>query len=203
MARRRPGPGRARAPSRCTDSGCRLRCRVVDPGPGARYPQAVVHGVDMDDASIALARTNLAGSGVENRVRFDVRDLAAATEEPYDVATMFETLHDLSHHVEVLTAIRASLRPGGALLLADERAAEEFTAPGDPAERLLYGASLMVCLPGSLADAGVDTGAAIRPDTVRRYAEEAGFSCDVVDIEHMLLRFFILQTTPRPIAADV
>jgi SAM-dependent methyltransferase len=191
----------------------RAGARILDAACGAgwstqalarRYPQAVVHGVDMDEASIALARTNLAGSGVEDRVRFDVRDLAAATEEPYDVATMFEALHDLSHPVEVLTAIRASLRPGGALLLADERAAEEFTAPGDAAERLFYGASLMVCLPGSLADAGVGTGAAIRPDTVRRYAEEAGFSsCDVVDIEHMLLRFFILRTTPRPIAADV
>jgi SAM-dependent methyltransferase len=163
-----------------------------------RYPLAVVHGVDLDESSIAVARENLAGSGMEDRVRFDVRDLAATGEEPYDVATLFEALHDLSHPVEALTAIRSSLRPGGVLLVGDERAAEAFTAPGDAAERLFYGASLMVCLPGSLADEGVGTGAAIRPDTVRRYAEEAGFvSCEVVDVENPFLRFFLLRTTPE------
>ena len=128
-------------------------------------------------------------------MRFDVQDLAVAGEQFYDVATLFEALHDLSHPVEALTAIRAALRPGGALLVPDERAAEEFTAPGDAAERFFYGASLMVCLPGSLADGGVGTGAAIRPDTVRRYAAGAGFpSCHVADVEDVFLRFFVLRT---------
>jgi hypothetical protein len=80
------------------------------------------------------------------------------------------------------------------LLIADERAAEEFTAPGDMTERLFYGSSLVICLPGSLADGGVGTGAAIRPDTVRRYAEQAGFaSCEIADVEHMLFRFYVLR----------
>jgi 2-polyprenyl-3-methyl-5-hydroxy-6-metoxy-1,4-benzoquinol methylase len=160
-----------------------------------RYSGAVVHGFDIDDASIALARRNLAGSGVEGRVEFEVCDLGEAAEEVYDVATMFEALHDLSHPVRVLTAARRSLAPGGVLLIADERAAEEFTAPGDPFERLFYGSSVLVCLPGSLADGGVGTGAAIRPATVRRYAEEAGFaSCEVADIEHPLFRFYVLRS---------
>jgi hypothetical protein len=52
----------------------------------------------------------------------------------------------------------------------------------------------MVRLPGSLADHGVGTGAAIRPATVRRYAEEAGFaSCEVADVDTMLFRFFVLR----------
>ena len=45
-----------------------------------------------------------------------------------------------------------------------------------------------------MADGGVGTGAAIRPATVRRYAEEAGFaSCEVADIEHMMFRFYVLR----------
>jgi SAM-dependent methyltransferase len=178
--------------------------RILDAACGAgwstqalarRYRQATVDGLDIDDPSIALARANLAGSGVEERVRFDVGDLAAAGEGSYDVATMFEALHDLPHPVEALTAIRASLRPGGVLLVADERAAEQFTAPGDPAERLFYGASVTVCLPGSLADGGIGTGAAIRPATVRRYAEDAGFaSCRVADVDSDLFRFYVLGT---------
>jgi hypothetical protein len=97
--------------------------------------------------------------------------------------------------VQVLSAARRSLVPGGVLLIADERAAEEFTAPGDPLERLFYGSSLIVCLPGSLADGGVGTGTAIRPATVRHYAEHAGFaSCETADIDHMLFRFYVLRS---------
>jgi hypothetical protein len=49
------------------------------------------------EGSIALARRNLAGSGVEDRVRFEVCDLTEPADQPYDVITMFEALHDLSH----------------------------------------------------------------------------------------------------------
>jgi SAM-dependent methyltransferase len=159
-----------------------------------RYPDAVVHGFDIDDTSIAMARRLAAESEVADRVEYEVCDLSEPADEPYDVATMFEALHDLSHPVQVLTSVRKSLVPGGVLLIADERAAEEFTAPGDPFERLFYGSSLLICLPGSLADGGVGTGAAIRPATVRRYAEEAGFaSCEIADIDHMLFRFYVLR----------
>jgi 2-polyprenyl-3-methyl-5-hydroxy-6-metoxy-1,4-benzoquinol methylase len=184
---------RARRPgARIADAACGAGWSTLQLA--RRYPDAVVEGLDIDDTSIALARRNLAGTGVEDRVRFEVCDLSAPAEEPYDVITMFEALHDLSHPVPVLTAARRSLAPGGVLLIADERAAEEFTAPGDMTERLFYGSSLVICLPGSLADGGVGTGAAIRPDTVRRYAEQAGFaSCEIADVEHMLFRFYVLR----------
>jgi hypothetical protein len=95
----------------------------------------------------------------------------------------------------VLDACRRSLVPGGVLLVVDERAAEVFTAPGDPFERVFYGSSVLVCLPGSLADGGVGTGAAIRPATVRRYADEAGFvSCEIANIDNPLFRFYVLTT---------
>ena len=159
-----------------------------------RYPEAVVHGFDIDDTSIALARSLVSGADVEDRVEFEVCDLSEPAEQRYDAATMFEALHDLSHPVQVLTSIRKSLVPGGVLLVADEKAAEEFTAPGDPFERLFYGSSLLVCLPGSLADGGVGTGAAIRPSTVRQYAADAGFaSCEIAEIEHMMFRFYLLR----------
>jgi 2-polyprenyl-3-methyl-5-hydroxy-6-metoxy-1,4-benzoquinol methylase len=185
---------RARRPgARIADAACGAGWSTLQLA--ARYPQALVDGVDIDEPSIALARRNLAGSGVQDRVRFEVRDLAEPAGQAYDVMTMFEALHDLSHPVQVLTAARRSLAPGGVLLLADEHVAEEFTAPGDPVERLVYGSSLLVCLPGSLADGGVGTGAAIRPATVRRYADEAGFtSCEIAPIDHPLLRFYVLRT---------
>jgi SAM-dependent methyltransferase len=186
------------------DQGARRPgARIADAACGAgwstqalarRYPPATVGGLDIDDTSIAVGRRDLAGSGLEDRVRFEVCDLAEPADQPYDVITMFEALPDLSHPVQVLTADRHSLTPGGMVLIADERAAEQFSAPGDPVERLLYGSSLVVCLPGSLADGGTDT--AIRPATVRRYAEQAGFGfCEIADIAHVLFRFYVLRAT--------
>lgn len=179
-------------PARVADVACGLGWSTQEIA--RHYPQATVDGFDIDDAAVALARRNVVESGVADRVRFEVSDLAEPTGSGYDLITMFEALHDLSHPVEVLTTLRRSLAPDGVVLIADERAAEQFTVPGDLFERLFYGSSLLVCLPTSLADGGVGTGAAIRPSTVRQYADEAGFgSCQVVDIEHPTLRFYLLR----------
>ena len=76
----------------------------------------------------------------------------------------------------------------------DERVAEAFTAPGDPVERLMYGSSLLFCLPTALAETpSTGTGAVMRPDTLRGYAREAGFSAaDILSIEHIVWRFYRL-----------
>jgi hypothetical protein len=39
---------------------------------------------------------------------------------------------------------------GGGILVADERVADAFTAPGDATERLMYGWSILHCLPATL-----------------------------------------------------
>jgi SAM-dependent methyltransferase len=159
-----------------------------------RYPDATVEGFDLDKTSIARAAEVLAATGLDGRVRFSARDIAELAETPYDVITMFEALHDMSHPVEVLKAIRGSLAPGGALLVMDERVEDEFTAPGSDWERLLYGFSLVLCLPNSMDDDGVGTGTVMRSSTVRAYAEEAGFtSCEVAPIDHPMFRFYVLR----------
>jgi hypothetical protein len=40
------------------------------------------------------------------------------------------------------------LTQGGSVLVMDERVADRFTAPGDDVERLMYGWSVLTCLPG-------------------------------------------------------
>ncbi|MGH7857956.1 MAG: SAM-dependent methyltransferase, partial [Candidatus Binatia bacterium] len=59
-----------------------------------------------------------------------------------------------------------------------------------------YGFSVLCCLPAGRADEpSAATGTVMRPDTLRAYAREAGFSSvDVVDaIDHPLLRFYLLR----------
>jgi 2-polyprenyl-3-methyl-5-hydroxy-6-metoxy-1,4-benzoquinol methylase len=160
------------------------------------YPKVSVDGFDLDAPSIELAERNLAGSGVEDRVRFHARGGAAATDdEGYDLVTIFEAVHDLARPVEVLTAVRRTLAPGGVVLVADERVADEFTAPGDAIERLMYGYSVLSCLPvGRAENPSASTGTAMRPSTLAAYAEEAGFArTDVLDVENEIWRLYRLN----------
>jgi hypothetical protein len=113
---------------------------------------------------------------------------------PYDLVTIFEALHDMNHPVDALRSARLALADGGSVLVADERVAERFAVPGDEIERLNYGFSVLHCLAvGSLDPDSAGTGTVMRPDTVRAYAAEAGFSrVEVLPIEHDFWRFYRL-----------
>jgi 2-polyprenyl-3-methyl-5-hydroxy-6-metoxy-1,4-benzoquinol methylase len=153
-----------------------------------------VDGIDSDEASIMDARRNADEAGLSDRVRFEVRN-ADATLQPasYEVAFFFEALHDMAHPVEALAAVRSALRPGGVLVVMDEKADEEFAPNGSPIERLLAAASVLHCLPVGRSEPGsAATGALFRPATMRRYAAEAGFtSLQVAPIEHDVFRFYV------------
>jgi ubiquinone/menaquinone biosynthesis C-methylase UbiE len=160
------------------------------------YPKVHVDGVDSDEASIAAAHRHLTGSGVDDRVAFPVGDAAAL--EPsgdYDLVHIFESLHDMSYPVEVLTSARRLLVDGGAVLVGDERVGETFAAPADDLERFYYGFSILHCLPvGMIGDRAAGTGTVMRPATVRRYAEAAGFSAvDILPIDNDFYRYYRLS----------
>jgi SAM-dependent methyltransferase len=159
------------------------------------YPKIHVDGLDLDPASIDLARTNLATTDVADRVTFSVRDAAdPGLAGQYDLVTIFEAVHDFSQPIAVLRAVRGLLAPGGGLLVADEKVAERFTAPGDAVERFMYGFSFLLCLPNVLADdPSAGTGTVMRPDVLRRFASEAGYSrVEILPIEADFWRFYRL-----------
>jgi hypothetical protein len=66
--------------------------------------------------------------------------------------------------------------------------------PGDQLDRLMYGCSVLVCLPIGLADSPpVGTGTVMRPATLRRYALEAGFQkVEILPVEYGFWRFYRL-----------
>ena len=159
------------------------------------YPDVTVDAIDVDPASIETARANVAAAGLSDRVRPILQD--ASDPElggQYDLVTIFEALHDMNHPVEALRAAHRMLAEAGSVVVADERVAERFTAPGDELERFNYGWSVVHCLAvGMLDDDSAGTGTAIRPGIVRAYAAEAGFGrVDVLPIEHDFWRFYRL-----------
>ncbi len=180
-------------PARVADVAC--GCGRSTIAIARAYSKARVDGIDLDEASIEQARANLGGSGVEDRVAFHHRDAAdPALAGRYDLATIFEALHDMSRPVDVLRAVRGLLADGGCVIVGDERTGEAFTAPADDLERLYYGFSVMHCLPvGMVGPDPAGTGTVMRPETVRRYALEAGFSeVEVLPIENDFWRFYRL-----------
>lgn len=150
------------------------------------YPNAEIDGFDLDDASIAVAREQAAAAGVGERARFGARDAADPTiVGNYDLVMAVEMLHDVPDPVGILRTMKRLAGDHGTVLVIDERTEETFTVPASEMERFFYTFSTLHCLAVSLQDGGVGTGTVIRPDTVRGYAADAGFSTvDVLDVEH-------------------
>lgn len=161
-----------------------------------QFPGVEVDGVDVDEGSIARAKAHAAEEGVDGRVSFLFANGAAAPGEGrYDLVTIFEALHDMARPVEVLATARRLLASGGAVLIADERVAETFTAPGDEMDRMSYGYSVTSCLPHGLADQpSAGTGTVLRPAALEAMAREAGFGrFTILPTEHDSFRFYRLD----------
>lgn len=159
------------------------------------FPDAAITGFDVDEASVTLARQNAADAGVHDRIDFHLAngaDLAGS----FDVVFAFECVHDMAQPVPVLAAARAALAPGGVMIVVDEAVADEFTAPGDETEQLMYGFSLLVCLPDGRSHTPSEaTGTVMRRSILESYARRAGFAAvDVLPIEGFAaFRFYALR----------
>ena len=181
-------------PARVADVGCGAGWSCIALARG--YPALHVDGYDLDMASVDLARRNVAAAGLADRVHVYHLDIARAADRgPYDLVTAFECLHDLPHPVAALAAMRHLAGQDGTVLIADMKAADHFTAPGGDLERLLYGFSLLICLPDSMSTGGsAATGTLLRPATMHEYAAQAGYTrIDTLPIDHDLWRFYHLH----------
>jgi SAM-dependent methyltransferase len=180
--------------ARVADVGCGAGWSCIGLAQG--YPMVHVDGYDLDMASVDLARRNVAVAGLADRVHVYHLDITKVADRgPYDLVTAFECLHDLPHPVAALAAMRRLAGSLGTVLIADMKAAGRFTAPGGDLERLLYGFSLLICLPDSMSTPGsTATGTVLRPATVREYASQAGYTrVDILPIDHDLWRFYHLH----------
>jgi 2-polyprenyl-3-methyl-5-hydroxy-6-metoxy-1,4-benzoquinol methylase len=174
-------------------SGERVRIAEIGCGEGVAaiiiaraYPNAEIDGFDLDGASIASARRAATESGVADRARFEVRDAADPTiEGNYDLVMAVEMLHDVPDPVGILKTMKTLAGAAGAVLVVDERTEDTFTVPTSEMERFFYSFSTLHCLAVSMQDGGAGTGTVIRADTLRSYADQAGFGrVDVLDVEH-------------------
>jgi 2-polyprenyl-3-methyl-5-hydroxy-6-metoxy-1,4-benzoquinol methylase len=185
---------RADPPARVADVGCGTGWSSISIA--RAYPKVRVDGFDLDEKSIAEARENAETERLADRVTFHLQDAADPDlSGRYDLAIAIECIHDMSRPVEALRTMRSLVGEDGAVLVVDERVGETFAAPGDEIERLMYGWSILHCLPVGMADQpSAGTGTVMRPATLRRYAIEAGFSeIEILPIENDMWRFYRLM----------
>lgn len=162
-------------PARVADIGCGAGWSSI--AVAEVYPGAHVDGFELDVPSVTLARQHAATAGVSERVQFHVQDVVATPPvEPYDLVMSFTCLHDLPRPIEMLRAMRWMTRQGGTVLIGDPPAGDHFTGEVNPDERVLYGASILHCLPVGMSEQpSAGTGTLLRPTTMREYAQAAGF----------------------------
>ena len=168
-ALRRPG-------ARVADLGCGGGWSSI--AIATAYPDATVDGYDVDSPSVGLATRNAGHAGVGERATFHQVDVSGANVgEGYDAVFAFECVHDLSDPVGFLATARRAVAADGVVVVMDEAVAPEFTAPGDELERMMYGFSLLVCLPDGMSQQpSAATGTVMRESTLRGYAQAAGFA---------------------------
>lgn len=181
-------------PARVADFGCGVGWSTI--AMARAYPNAEVHGLDLDSASIAEAKLNAEAEGVAGRIAFEQRDAADPNlAGSFDLVCAFETIHDMCDPVNALKAMRSLRAEGGTVLVVDERVADTFTVEVEDGERFQGGWSAVHCLPVSMLEPpAAGTGTIMRAPTLRKYAQGAGFSdIDVLPIENELWRFYLLH----------
>jgi 2-polyprenyl-3-methyl-5-hydroxy-6-metoxy-1,4-benzoquinol methylase len=175
------------------DFGCGVGWSSI--GMAQAYPNAQVDGFDLDRLSIEQARHHAADARLNGRLTFHLRDAGdPSLAGQYDLVTAFECVHDMSNPVAALRTMRHLAGENGAVIIADERVGDAFTPEGNDVEWMMYGWSVLHCLPVGMADEpSVGTGTVMRADTLRDYAEQAGFSrVEVLPIDNFFFRVYRL-----------
>jgi len=117
----------------------------------AHFPAAHVLGIDYSDVSVAHARQAANRAGLSDRVQFEV---AAATDLPgggYALITFFDSLHDFGDPISALINAREALAPDGVVVLVELLAGDHVEDNLNPAGRMFYAISTLVCTPNALS----------------------------------------------------
>lgn len=181
------------APAHIADIGCGVGWSAI--GMARAYPNVLIDGFDLDEESVREARRLIQASGVADRVQVHLRDAADADlAGRYDLVTAFECVHDMSDPVSALRSMGRLAGDHGTVLIMDERVADVFDPGAGDVERLMYGFSVLHCLPVGLAEQpSVGTGTVMRPAILRGYAQQAGFAdIDLLPLAHPFFHFYRL-----------
>jgi len=160
------------------DVGCGAGVAVAEMAKA--FPNSDFHGYDSSRVALARAEENRKEAGADNLAIHDAMHERLTEDASYDLITTFDCIHDMTHPVETIAAIRRSLKPDGTWFVADIRghASFEENLEQQPFAAMLYGFSVLCCMRAATATsdgAGLGT-LGFSEDVARKMAAEAGFT---------------------------
>lgn len=168
-------PARLEAGARVVDVGCGTGHALVLMA--RAFPSSQFVGYDIAEDAIARAREEAAEAGIDN-VTFEVRDVAAlAVDEPFDLAFVFDAIHDQVAPATVLSNVHDVLAPDGMFLMFEPAVSSHLEDNvAHPLAPYLYSVSTLHCLTISLAHDGAGLGTAWGEHLATQMLQEAGFA---------------------------
>ena len=139
------------------------------------YPKSEIHAFDFHEPSIIEARKKAKVAGVTN-VKFRVARAQDFPGKDFDLACIFDALHDMGDPVGAAKHIRQALRPDGTFMLV-EPLAGDTSENLHPIRQIYYSFSTTVCTPASLAqEVGLGLGAQAGQKRLTEVLNQAGFT---------------------------
>lgn len=164
---------RLEAGAKVADIGCGFGSSTILMA--KQFPASSFTGYDFHAPSIEQAQARAAAEGLTN-IRFEVAKAQDYSGSGFDLACIFDALHDMGDPVGVARHIRETLNPGGTLMLVEPMAGDRMADNMHPMGQIFYGFSCVGCVPASLAqDVGYGLGAQAGQARLTTVLNEAGF----------------------------
>jgi SAM-dependent methyltransferase len=160
--------------------------RVADVGCGhgastivmaGAFPNSEFFGFDYHDASIDRARAAAAEAGMGDRITFEVALAKDFPGDGYDLACVFDCLHDMGDPVGASAHVLETLDTDGTWMIVEPFANDRLEDNLNPVGRVCYGASTVICTPASLAqEVGLALGAQAGEARLTEVLKQGGFT---------------------------
>lgn len=166
--------GKLVAGARVADVGCGHGSSTILMA--KQFPQSTIIGYDFHEPSIEIARQKARDEGLSN-VEFHVSDAASFEGKDFDLACIFDALHDMGDPVGVAQHIRNSLKDDGSFMLVEPLAGDTLQENSNPLGAIFYGFSTLICVPTAIAqDASYALGAQAGEKRLSQVLRDAGFT---------------------------
>lgn len=140
------------------------------------FPRSTFVGWDYHEGSIETARQRAKEASVDDRAHFQTAPAATYSGGPYDLVTMFDSLHDMGDPVGVARHVLSTLAADGTWMIVEPAAGDRVEDNLNPVGRAYYAFSTLLCTPSSLAqEVGLALGAQAGEARIRNVVTSAGF----------------------------
>lgn len=163
------------AGARVADVGCGLGASTIIMAKA--YPKSKFVGFDYHLESIEWAQNDAVTADVTRNTDFEVAAAKDFRGPEYDLVTFFDCLHDMGDPIGAVKHVRQRLKPDGTLMVVEPFAHDRVEENLNPVGRIFYNASLLICVPASLAqEVGRGLGAQASDASLNEVFREGGFT---------------------------